>query len=192
MPRRRFTRIPKSLRRKYEWEWAGLFAQVNMVPGDIIATWARVPASKVDSANASGIPYVIPDDYTLVRTRCLVEFSSDNGSAQARYPWIVAAGLIAWDGVNDDTADIGLLPNPYWDQDLDWIWQAIGPQVNVNLAIAGNGGSDKDAYESKAMRKLSAGTGLLWVFTIADPLNDDAIAVNMQIAMNCRMLFKEA
>lgn len=190
MRRSRFAR-PRGTKRKYEWEWAGIFGTFNAVPDVTIATWARVPASKVDNANSSGIPYVIPDDSTLIRTRCLLQYSSSNG-AQASYPWIASAGLIAWDGTTDDTNDLGIIPSPYWDQDLDWIFRVDAPSVVRNYAIRENTG-DIDSYQSKAMRKLSAGTGLLFVWTYADPLELGTIDnLGITLAVNMRMLFKQA
>lgn len=193
MPRRRFSRrVTRGPKRKYEWEWGGMFAIWPLGFSEVLATWVRVPASQVDNANSSGIPYVIPDDSTLVRTRSLFTFASDNGGAQVIYPWIASAGLIAWDGTSDDPDELGVLPNPYWDQELDWIWRLDSPQTAINL-VGSNNGSDVDAYQSRAMRKLSAGTGLLWCFTIADPAEQyTETFLDINLSMNTRMLFKQA
>jgi len=189
MRRSRFAR-PAGKRRKFEWNWAGLFFQGTLQTDDMLATWARVPASVVDNANSSGIPYVIPDDSTLIRTKCVITFSTDNGGAQVNAPWIASAGLIAWDGTSDDTLDIGVLPSPYWDKDFDWVWHMSGPYTQQNQ-IAQNGGTSDGSITSKAMRKLSAGTGLLFVFTLSDPLLEN-IAFGTNLAVDIRMLLKLA
>jgi len=196
MPRRRFVRrTSSSKKRKLEWQWAGLFAQGTFSVDDVVATWLRVPASRVDNANAAGIPVVIEDDYTLIRSRIVYEAGYSNRTTQANYPWISASGAIAWEGTSDDTNDLGVLPNPYWDQDLDWIWRSTGPHVNVNLPLTTNGG-ELDQYQSKAMRKLSAGVGILFVFTYADPLGflpgvTGTTDLDINLAVDARMLFKK-
>lgn len=190
MARRAFRTRARGPKRKLTWEWAGLFGQfVGLTENDVVSTWVRVPAGYVDTANSAGIPVQIEPDATLIRTRLLWTFSTDNAGVQVTYPFAVCCGLIAWDGTTDDTNDIGLLPHPYYDQELDWIFRSDGPENQQNIIRGGNGGGDVDAYQSKAMRKLSNGTGLLWVMAIGDPLGGLG-GLNMNVAMNCRNLYK--
>jgi len=190
MPRRRFSGRRSAPTRKFSWEWAGLlFDNVLFNDGDVLATWARVPATSVDTANNSGIPYVIPADFTLIRSRVLYTFFSTNNTTQANATSNVAVGLIEWDGLTDDTLDIGTMPHPYYDQEEDWVFLSQSMQQQQNIILQGNGGADVDGYQSKAMRKLSAGNGLLLIFGWADPLGiNGGLRFNGNI--DVRMLFK--
>lgn len=188
MPRRRFTRSRSGPKRKMDWHWAGLYMTPDTIDeNDVIATWARVPAGYVDNANSAGIPVQIAPDATLIRSRVIATCSTNNGGAQSTYPFTVSFGLIAWDGTSDDTADIGIIPHPYYDQDLDWIWRQ--DYASNVLNTFSNPPADLDGYQSKAMRKLSTGTGLLMCAALADPIGFQG-AVIIGLNMNFRGLFK--
>lgn len=192
MPRRRLRGVrTRGPRRKVSWEFAFVTANDLLLnDGDKAAFWVRVPAGAVDTNTVHGIDEVIVPDATLVRTRHFIEHNSNNGGAQANQPWLSGSGIIAWDGLTDDPADLGdNLPHPIYDGELDWLYLNIGNSVVANIAASSNGGGDVDAYQSRAMRKLSNGTGLLWVFGYADPLG---IVGNLSfdIAMHTRMLVK--
>jgi len=188
---RRRSRGRGGQKRKMTWTWAGLYAnQSNPITEDFIfATWARVPAGYVDNADTSGIPIKIEPDWTLVRSRCICAVFSNNQGAQVVYPWTFSFGLIAWDGISDDTDDLGFIPHPYYDQELDWIWRNDFAATSQNVFTTAVGG-DKDSYESRAMRKLSNGTGLLFVSAIADPVGALPLDMVMTVNMNFRGLYK--
>jgi len=188
MPRRSFRSRSRAPKRKLTWEWAGMFVNGTILVDQVVATWIRVPAGYVDNANSAGIPIQMPPDYTLVRSRILASLATNNGSAQATYPFICCQGIIAWDGTTDDVNDIGVIPSPYWDQELDWVWRNDIPLTVQNTALFSNT-ADLDAYQSKAMRKLSNGTGLLYCFTLADPLGSMS-GLAIALAMNARCLYK--
>jgi len=163
---RRFSRGgPK---RKYAWGGARIGGTQLMSDGDVGAFWLRPPAGALD--NTFVPPLLTEPDTTLIRTRSLVSMGSSNGGAQAQSSWNMGFGIIAWDGLTDDPLDSGLLPHPCLDQSLDWVWRAIFPSVLENIALADNA-TDLDAYQSMAQRKMSNGTGLLfvWGYTALSP-----------------------
>jgi len=170
------------------WEWAGLYVNGFTANESLVfATWARVPSGYVDNANSAGIPVQIAPDATLIRSRCIATVFASNGGAQIAYPWTMSFGLIAWDGTSDDPTNIGIIPHPYYDQELDWVWRSDFAATVEN--VFSNPGGDLDSYQSKAMRKMSNGTGLLMVAALADPVGD-GISLTLQINMNFRGLYK--
>lgn len=185
--RRRTFRRASGPKRKMTWEWGGLYGRLNLTENDIVASWVRVPAGYVDTANSAGIPIQIEPDATLIRSRVITTIFASNGGAQQDYPWTFSWGLIAWDGTSDDPADIGDLPHPFYDQELDWIWRNDFAAVVENVFT--NPGGDLDSYQSKAMRKLSNGTGLLLLGAIADPIGAQSEQF-IDFNANFRGLFK--
>lgn len=174
-------------KRKMTWTWAGLYANglTPLTEDDIVTTWARVPAGYVDNNDTSGIPIKVEPDWTLIRSRCICQAFMSNGGAQATYPFSMSFGLIAWEGLGDFQPTES--PHPYYDQELDWIWRSDFAVTVQN--IFSNPGGDVDSYQSKAMRKLSNGTGLLFCAALADPIGnlpDMTVTLNM----NFRGLYK--
>lgn len=152
-------------RRKYAWGGARVGGIQTMTPDLVGAFWVRAPAGAFD--NSFVPPVLVEPDVTLVRTRSVVDFGTNNGTTQSAAGWIFAFGIIAWDGLTDDPLDSGLLPHPAIDTSLDWIWRFTSPLPQENFATVTNA-STLDAYESRAQRKLSNGTGLLftWGYTL--------------------------
>jgi len=158
MRRRRFARVGP--RRKFSWESAIIGGFDLISNGATVAGWARVPANALDTTIST--PQRVEPDATLTRTRIIVSYGTNNGGAQVANEFNVAFGLIAWEGLTDDPADLApLLPNPAIDGALDWIWRWCNPHVVDNVALASNQ-FDVDAYQSQAQRKLSGGVGLLF------------------------------
>jgi len=159
MRRRRF--IKSGPKRKYAWGGGRVGGTTNLDTDTVGAFWLRAPAGALD--NTFDPPVVVPPDETLIRLRAVVTFSSNNGSSQLNSAQNFAFGVIAWDGLTDNPLDSGLLPHPAIDLSLDWIWRFAAPIVQQNLAVVDNA-SNADAYQSKAQRKLSNGTGLLFTY----------------------------
>lgn len=172
--------------------WLGASAFLvneSMGNGDSVAFWARVPAGAVDNTGAD-IPFIVPEDWTLVRTRLLFGYSTTNGGAQLTNSWIVGFGLIAWDGLTDNPLDLGTnVPHPVRDTTQDWIYRNVQPFSQENIVGATNGGSDVDAYQSRAQRKIQAGVGLLAV--VGQSSLSIPFTTILNGAVDVRMLFKE-
>lgn len=177
-------------RRRLQWQGASaFFPNQAMADGDVVAFWARVPAGAVDNSGAA-IPYIVPDDYTLVRSRLIWVFNTTNGGANVTLPWSIGLGLIDWDGLTDNPLDLGnSIPHPVYDTDEDWIFRNAGPEIYENIVEGSNGVGDVDAYQSRAQRKLSAGKGVLCVIGTASPVTPYAALINATV--DVRMLFKE-
>jgi len=186
MRRRRFARVGP--RRKFTWEGAivGGFDLLNS--GDTVAGWARPPANSLDTGVST--PQKVDPDATLTRSRIIVTYGSNNGGAQVSNEFNVGFGLIAWDGLTDDPADLGpILPHPILDAGLDWIWRWTNPQVVDNVALASNQ-YEVDSYQSQAQRKLSGGVGLLFCFGYGALSGLGPTNLYMSVAMDIRFLLK--
>lgn len=187
---RRHSGFKRTKRRRMSWTGAfAFYTNQTLSDEQSVAFWARVPAGAIDNTGAA-IPLLVPDDWTLVRTRLLYAWASNNGAAQVTHPWSAGIGLIDWDGLTDNPLDLGnSIPHVVEDTDEDWVFRNIGPAVQDNIVLGGNGGGDLDAYQSRAMRKLSAGKGLLCVFSVSQAVPENLI---FNISVDVRMLFKEA
>jgi len=155
--------------------------------GDVGAFWVRAPAGALD--NTFTPPVLAEPDNTLIRLRAIVGFSSNNGGAQLNQSHNIAFGIIAWDGLTDDPTDVGLLPHPAIDLSLDWIWRVAQPEPVDNIALSQNG-STLDSYESKAQRKLSNGTGLLFTYGFVSPAGGAPASLTIVVGLDCRYLVK--
>jgi len=178
-------------RRKLTWEISNFFGEGEIfTDGTSLAVWVRVPAGKVDTRN-SLTNFIVPPDCTLVRTRVLNSAIASNGAADVTHVNQWSFGLIAWDGVSDDPADLGTLPHPFYDGNEDWLFRSVIPSTHVNLPFS-NGISDLDGYQSRAQRKLSNGTGILAVWGFNQPfVLGHADAVSLWWMTEVRMLLKE-
>jgi len=184
--RSRFSRGASGPRRKYAWGGGRIGGTVAMNDGDVGAFWLRAPAGALD--NTFTPPILVEPDVTLIRLRALVTYSSNNGGAQLNQSHNFAQGVIAWDGLTDDPTDSGMLPHPGIDQSLDWVWRAVSCSVVDNVATADNSPT-LDAYQSMAQRKLSNGTGLLFVYGYTAPTGDPE-SLTITIAGDFRYLVK--
>jgi len=174
-------------RRKYAWGGARIGGTTLIGNNEVGAFWLRVPSGSLDTTFDPA--QMAEPDVTLIRTRALVSYGTNNGGAQATSAVNVAFGIIAWDGLTDDPLDAGLLPHPALDNSLDWVWRAVTGQVTENVALANNA-TDLDAYQSLAQRKLSNGTGLLfvWGYTVMGTYTTENLYLTM--AADFRYLVK--
>jgi len=175
-------------RRKNDWryaQWTGdsllMFDQVRY------GFWLRVPAGELDTL-APDQPQIVQEDCTLVRTRAFISWNSNNGALQVNRPWEFAFGIIAWDGTNETAPIASNCPNPAGDLDNDWLFRSVSTNMQENIFEGTNSGSDVDAYQSRAMRKLSHGTGLLGVVGMTEFTG--AALLNVSWFVDVRFLLK--
>jgi len=157
MPFRRQSRSrSQGSRRKARWEASSFL--YTQTAATVVAEWARVPATYLDTLQDE----IIPDDCTLVRV--IANLSCQAEAADSTF-FDGAAGLIAWDGISD--APPTEFPFPQEDAHLDWIirWPLFYFNVpgSTNFVFFDSKIGSELFTQSKSKRKLSAGTGLLFV-----------------------------
>jgi len=188
-------RAPK---RKVQWENGAVFARWDtfVMPSvggtsNYSAQWLRVPAAIYDTVNAREVP----SDWTLIREIHTAMFNIYCLGASMELAHIIGMGLIAWDGTDDNPPAVLQTPLPVQQGGLDWIWHWTTPYTQF---VQGAGsqvyGQNLDAPESmvfgKTMRKLSAGTGLLFV---AEVYCTESVTVNGALwgySFHARQAFK--
>lgn len=201
--RRRSHRSHGGSRRRKSWEgswgYQGLASTGLTVDGGSVGgfEWARVPAGVEDPAQ----DYLhIPQDYTLLRTlwAWTLQFQYQNAADLGSLE--VGVGILAWDSITTGLPVFGDGPSPITvgGAGLDWIIRGVGTisasaPINDQIIQVAVGNADL-VIESKARRKLSAATGLLWCFeihrnhwaTASDPMK------NVMWTFDSRHLFLEA
>jgi len=187
-------------RRKLHWESSALFlSNGNMENGDVVSFVPRFPAGSVTSQG-----YDIRPDATLVRTivdGINVTNTQDGTGPEVDHVYFFAAGLIAWDmdpdyaafldGSVGPPADVGI-PDPV-NGSYDWIWRwtGTGAVLTSSQFLFAQPISDRQ-QESKAQRKLSSGTGLLFCFSWNDFQGAGATSdMSMDFGTQLRMLYKD-
>jgi len=156
-------------RRKVQWENGAVFArqdlfQIPTIAGSSTydAQWLRVPAGVFDNANNREVPV----DWTLIR-EIHSAFSAVLMLEAGIFSYIFGMGVIAWDGTSDSFTDVVGTPLPVQQGGLDWIWNWVQPhtldQQQYDSVFGQNlFGADGMVF-TKSQRKISAGTGLLFV-----------------------------
>jgi len=175
MQHRRFART-KAPRRKSEWEYASSYGLISA--NTLTGYWLRVPAGAYDTIEQGPIP----SDFTLTRTIMRQFTSMAVGAGSSVIPGCV--GIIAWDGIDETTPQD--LPDPATQGEWDWILRRpiIGANVAGSTLYVYDFGSDDPLWcESRSQRKMSTGTGILWV--ISTPPNND-----VRYSHDVRMHFK--
>jgi hypothetical protein len=156
-----------------EWRSASRQASVVVLAGALTSAYIVLPSQAR-----------LFTDPTLVRTRGQLHIIPAINVSVAG-----AAGIIAWKDP-DDVPPTGVEgPRPYNDPDLDWIWHSY----IFGLPNNGTGGSDPgvnffaaDAIDSRAMRKLGADEGVLFVVE-----NGVSSSGSMTVLFGARCLIKE-
>jgi len=201
--RRAFRRGPRSPRRKLSWYSAKMWANdANFENGDSAIVWLRFPAGGFDPrfVDAPGDP--VPTDWTLVRT-VIPNFHwtiNQNGTG----PFVdqivfLDAGIIAWEAtdtyadsidrtVGDNNA-LGVPDAQNGSYDWIWRWSGQGAILASSQFLFSSPLSDRQ-QESKAQRKLSAGTGLLFVAQIRDHELSAPSDFSCNLGIDVRFLFK--
>lgn len=170
MFRRRHHRRSGSTRgRKVHWDFlSGGVVGVALTDAsaggpESYSVWAKWPANRVDT-RFTPLVYELSDE-TLVRTLPATNLTIGAMTGGAVLSW----GLIAWDSINpaaiDSVTSHNAVPSAN-DGELDWLWRFPMPQ-GTTLAGSKNFYFPADAtyLNSRAMRKLPAGTGLLLVLS---------------------------
>jgi len=164
------TRI-RAQRRRVQWENGASFLPYDslLIPtvagtSTYVAAWFRVPAATFDTVNDREVPV----DWTLIREINECSFTAyNNAGGGASMSFLFGAGVIAWDGVNDTPPDPLATPLPVQQGGLDWLWHWVNPWQSLVTSGGQVIGQNLDAPEGmvfgKSQRKLSAGTGLLFV-----------------------------
>jgi len=172
------------------WEISDFWGiQQQMTDGDAFAFWVRVPAGKADTI-AGPVDFIVPTDYTLTRSRVLISGGMSNGGAAVRSAHEIAFGLIRWEGVSDDILDLGTVPHPFYDGSEDWIFRSVFPEVTSNHLFL-NSPAGLDAYQSRAQRKLSNGSGILAIVGVAEAALGVPVTWNVDWYLEVRFLLRE-
>jgi len=163
-------RQSRSVRRRTSWLQGLALTQGAIFPvpaiglsSSLTAYWVRVPSGAFDTINDKWVP----EDWTVYRILSRVGVSIVNKIGGVPLDLTVGFGILAWDAISD-TAPAALdTPLPlqggwdwllWWSQSLHVETPVIGQTFELN-----NFSDDALFNQSKAMRKLSTGTGLLGV-----------------------------
>jgi len=157
-------------RRKSQWGFGGISdGTLASSPGTSVVGnfWLKPLAGYVDSVSAE-IPTISAPDTTLVRMDGNADISywsqgTENAFGLYRDTYF-GLGVIAWDGVSEDPLPFDEQPWPISSAGLDWCWHWAFPVTGMAAAQTSSHGVSQvfsGPLISKAMRKLSAGTGLL-------------------------------
>lgn len=193
---RRSSRRPRGQRSKArKIHWTGFNFQAedyDQLPVETALAWAKWPSATTSVPDTA--PFQAPEasDETLIRS--IVSGTAVynlNGISQASLPISLVFGLIAWDSmdptiiegsplVNDST-----VPNPALYPGLDWIIRVpfCFTKDNFELSITAD-----SFINSRAMRKLPPGTGILASVGFIDIIENDTH--NFAWSFDVRMAFK--
>jgi len=164
-------------RRGMEWVSAATVGTITLTAGSFSTNWIVLPST----ARA----YVNP---TLVRTRGQVHLHTDDIAGE----YYGAFGLIAWADRDDTVPDSNNVPRPYQDPDLDWIYHSYFHASSTLLtevpvwAFGWTDGGPGQSVDSRAMRKLGADDGVLFVME-----NGSASSGSVETGYGFRCLIKE-
>lgn len=183
-------------RRKLAW---GHASTRGVVPGDILpgsillgTHWAQPPAGTL----LPGTDNEIPNDLTLVKTlnsfaASVIPAAASTGQAI----FTLCAGLIVWEGISGDDADIDPLQTPFptTEGEADWLWTQYhpfaGPVENTAFWTTEAPGFVEVAW-SRAQRKLSSRQGILFVMGVDNAPQSDVTLVSLTTEWQSRALFK--
>jgi len=187
--------------RKTHWE--SFFLAVDVDVGtfnarDIVSVWAKWPAGEVDDSQSRYLTdYVTNQDETWTRVQMVRNVEVDStglGGGQVHYR--CASGLIAFEAPDPENlelvtfADGDRVPNPL-DGEHDWIWRnEENFMVSAGLFFSATRLNEMEC-QSRAMRKLSKGVGVLLLTSItrADGLDPSETG---RIDLGGRALIKNA
>lgn len=176
---RRFVRGRRSSRSSH-WHpflWQAFNQVIRVAAGESYwaSFWARYPSGEVDPLSEQ----ITPSDETLVRYIGQLVVAWDAISTSFESPVSIVAGLIAFDGgtypefyensLFQEGTSLVAPPSPVLEADDDWIIR-IPMQFPADGSYQGPG--DRIFIESRAMRKLPPGTGILAVihpYTVLEP-----------------------
>lgn len=175
-------------------------AAVTPQIGVIANEWHKVPSGVLNNAYPpDGAPE--PVDYTLIRTMpsWAIGFRMAAIPTTISFNYRFCFGLIAWDYIADSQVPLAEQPIPGVDLGFDWIYHAsicdtfLTSATNVAPALAYNAPRFTLQADSRARRKLSAGTGILacWALYLDQINYGYNSTVNYTLSECSRSLFLE-
>jgi len=177
--------------RRMEWMSTFLsYADTAVGPGnDLFYAGYLSPPSVLQSS------FTAP---TLVRVRGALDVRIQQGALVADVAKPQAAvGIIPWKDNDDVVPAAASLPSPLLDGEFDWVWHSFLP-VAYRRSVAGDTGTEFFHFvtgvlqvDTKAMRKMPTGFGLLFVLTIRNPGTLIDSTVDSSVQVGARMLYKE-
>lgn len=200
--RKRLSRRSGRKSRMTHWHWTALRASgIVLETGEnenfeYFSAWMRWPSGFVDPRN----DHLMPSDETLVRTIQNVIIGVNPASLLPGYiPAMQACwGLIAFDGGRNpesfnnavwNRTDDFAPPHPHADANEDWILRV--PSIFIQDASFQGPGEDI-FIQSRAMRKLPPGTGILGVFGAITLGIGPGIGANrtFEVGVDCRQALR--
>jgi len=192
--RKSHRRHSASPRRKVEWGHFDVRSEggpLNLFDGDIITAWAKWPSGFVDT-NFVELPTEEKDD-TLVRAMWWPYLIQTAIPASVTFFHL---GLIAWDTSNPADFDrqvinAGEAPDPFFGG-YDWI-------LRKDYIMAGDStGADFSFFyptvdfdmQSRAMRKLPVGTGILFCLSVHTPEVPNQGSLQFAFGVSGRLAWK--
>jgi len=182
-------RAARGTRRRFSWggsRWAtaGFVTGPGPASHYVTCQWVKVPAGVPNSQTGD----LEPMDWTLVRSR--FDYSYNIAATSSGFFMYSTAGLLVWEGIDDNPPNPLDVPWPSEDSSADWIWyynnSVLAP---ASTQVTGNNAYGPESLvESKAQRKLSSRQGLLLVVDIFQVAGTGT--PNIGWVYNSRHLFK--
>lgn len=184
--------------RKTRWDYSlfqGLvaFDVVAAAPYTWVSSWMKWPADRI---RVNDDNFIEPSDETLVRS--LVKVGLTNLTNDTITGWCV--GLLAFDGgeypefydkATFNTSALVAPPHPITQADDDWILRyPIEFSVTSGLPAFTNVEPSPLWTESRAMRKLPPGTGILAVVGAINTLSGGAPPQQFAFSIDCRLAIR--
>lgn len=209
---RRFRRSGRQKSRRIRWTGPTTFEidqtlQASALHGpEYMSFWAKRPASTQSGAGGSLQVGLVansnePVDETLVRTLLSVQGALVVPGTTGVAPLCsVAYGIIPFDGgdqpefydfaIFQNNISLVSCPSPFVDSDDDWTFRNVYGNSGREVVIFDNTLGPAQFTESKAMRKLPAGTGLLFVIGVLALNELDTLTATVTVSGDIRMAFK--
>jgi len=196
--RKFLTRRSRGPRRKLAWEETYVRGSKVLPEGpgldDLSAAWIRVPSGAYDPQ----IDEYEEDNETLVRTRVEATMQMSYVPNQIGVGiFRMAMGIIAWPSIFDDDSLPSDIPSPFFGE-FPWVWR-----LSLNAPILNSGVTQEQSWytgthnggdslmESRAMRKLPSGVGLLIVIGYQTPITASGDLPAGYAAAGVRYLVKQ-
>lgn len=188
------------------WSESNLGLSAGALPNNAVATgWLAFPAGEYDFSFTP--PAFQPEDLTHVRSIINRGFACANSPSNDRASsFSIAVGILPFDAQDGNayqnvlisTTGIGSVPNPASNSSFDWIWLqrdcVPGHQFTGQIANFVSDALNDVQCQTRAMRKLSHGTGLLWCigWDWDDPtFSQNGDTLQLTIDATARTIFKE-
>jgi len=199
-------RLRSGRRRKTLWSESNLgLVSAALANTSVAVGWMAFPAGQYDFQFTP--PAFQPEDLTHVRSLFSVGWSCSNQPSAARASgWSIGFGVLPFDaqdgnayqGVLVATTGIGSVPNPASNDSFDWIWKRrdLGDSQHAGGITAFFAEVSKVTDEqTRAMRKLSHGAGLLFCIGwdwLNPTFSQNGDTFNIAADITARSIYKEA